>query len=67
MSNFGLHGRARYEFIVDYRDLTGQAYRAAFEVFRGGTILLRDDPVGNEEGTSMAAIYARKIAETGDS
>jgi hypothetical protein len=23
MSNFGRHGRARYEFIIDYRDLTG--------------------------------------------
>jgi len=44
MSNFGRHGRAEYEFVVDYRDLTGQPYRAAFEVSRGETTLLRDAP-----------------------
>ncbi|SRR5712692_5242439 len=44
MSNFGKHGSSEYEFVVDYRDLTGQGYRAAFEVVQGRTTLLQDAP-----------------------
>ena len=42
MANFGPHGHARYEFVVDYSDLTGTQYRAAFNVDKGHTELLRD-------------------------
>lgn len=43
MSNFGKHGSAEYEFLIDYTDLTGQRYRAVFEVVQGKTFLLSDD------------------------
>lgn len=42
MANFGPHGHARYEFVVDYSDLTGTQYRAGFKVDKGHTELLRD-------------------------
>lgn len=42
MANLGPHGHARYEFVVDYSDLTGTQYRAAFNVDKGHTELLRD-------------------------
>jgi hypothetical protein len=42
MANFGPHGHARYEFAVDYSDLMGMPYRAAFKVDKGHTELLRD-------------------------
>lgn len=42
MANFGPHGHARYEFVVDYSDLTGTQYRAAFSVEKGHTELLLD-------------------------
>lgn len=48
MSNFGKHGSSEYQFLIDYRDLTGQRYRVAFEVVRGETFLLRDDPIAGE-------------------
>jgi len=43
MANFGPHGRATYEFIVDYHDLTGAPYRAACKVDRGHTEVIRDE------------------------
>jgi hypothetical protein len=42
MSNFGKHGKADYEFVIDYADLNGTYYRAVFEVVLGKTFLLRD-------------------------
>jgi hypothetical protein len=42
IANFGPHGSAAYEFLVDYRDLAGGSYRAAFKVERGHTELIRD-------------------------
>ena len=44
MANFGPHGHATYEFIVDYHDLTGAPYRAACKVDRGHTEVVRDEP-----------------------
>lgn len=49
MAYFGPPEDATHEFIVDYSDLTGTQYRAAFKVQRGHTELLRDaelDPRG---------------------
>ena len=45
LANFGPHGRSAYEFIIDYRDLTGKQYRAAVKVDRGHTELIRDAEV----------------------
>lgn len=42
MVSFGPSGEARYEFIVDYADLTGTRYRAAFKINKGHTEVLRD-------------------------
>jgi hypothetical protein len=42
LANFGKHGKADYEFVIDYADLTGQFYRAVFEVVKGRIYLLRD-------------------------
>jgi hypothetical protein len=49
MANFGPHGKARYEFIADYSDLTGTRYRAAFKVEKGHTELLRDEELPRGE------------------
>jgi hypothetical protein len=48
MSNFGPHGKADYEFVIDYRDLTGTRYRAAFGVSQGVATLRRDDTIDKE-------------------
>jgi hypothetical protein len=45
LANFGPDGRSAYEFIIDYRDLTGKQYRAAVKVDRGHTELIRDAEV----------------------
>ena len=42
MSSFGPHGKADYEFVIEYRDLVGEAYRAAFIVSKGRPVLIRD-------------------------
>lgn len=42
MAHFGPHGHARYEFVAEYSDLMGMKYRAAFNVDKGHTELLRD-------------------------
>jgi hypothetical protein len=48
MSSFGRHGSSEYQFLIDYSDLTGQRYRAVFEVVRGETFLHRDAPIAEE-------------------
>ncbi len=42
LANFGPRGRAQYEFVVDYADLTGKRYRAVVKIDRGHTELVRD-------------------------
>jgi hypothetical protein len=60
LANFGPHGRARYEFLVDYSDLTGTQYRAAFKVDSGHTQLLRDAEL---KGETRPAERSRTVSE----
>jgi hypothetical protein len=45
-SNFGRHGKHEHQIVIDYADVAGNAYTAAFRVYQGHATVEYDRPSG---------------------